>query len=218
MSDAGSSRTLRWGSLWQRLGAKGDPGPVLAEIERRYSEPGRHYHTLTHLEACLDTFESVRSLCERPDEAELALWLHDLIWTPLGTDNEVRSAAWAEACCRQSGLTPDIGDRVARLILATRHDGTPLSGDAAVVADVDLAILGASPEAFERYESAIRAEYAGVPEVEFRAGRARVLGSFLDRRAIFTTPVMHEALERRARANLRIALTKPTPANHPDCP
>ncbi|MFL5506859.1 MAG: N-methyl-D-aspartate receptor NMDAR2C subunit [Gemmatimonadales bacterium] len=218
MSDAGPSRTLRWGSLWQRLGAEGDPAPALAEIERRYSEPGRHYHTLTHLEACLDTFESVRSLCERPDEAELALWLHDLIWTPLGADNEALSAAWAEACCRQAGLTPDIGDRVARLILATRHDGTPLSGDAAVVADVDLAILGASPEVFERYESAIRAEYAGVPEVAFRAGRARVLRSFLDRPAIFTTVVMHEALERRARANLLTALTKLTPANHPDCP
>ena len=218
MSDAGSPRTLRWGSLWRRLGARGDPGPTLAEIERRYSEPGRHYHTLPHLEACLDTFESVRSLCERPDEAELALWLHDLIWTPLGTDNEARSAAWAEASCRQVGLTPDTGERVAGLILATRHDGTPLTGDAAVVADVDLAILGASPEAFDRYESTIRAEYAAVPEADFRAGRARILRSFLDRRAIFTTPVMHEALERRARANLRIALTKPTPANHPDCP
>ncbi|MFL5521404.1 MAG: N-methyl-D-aspartate receptor NMDAR2C subunit [Gemmatimonadales bacterium] len=218
MSDAGPSRTLRWGSLWQRLGAEGDPAPALAEIERRYSEPGRHYHTLTHLEACLDTFESVRSLCERPDEAELALWLHDLIWTPLGADNEARSAAWAEGCCRRVGLTPDSGDRVARLFLATRHDGTPLSGDAAVVADVDLAILGASPEVFERYESAIRAEYAGVPEVAFRVGRARVLRSFLDRPAIFTTMVMHEALERRARANLLTALTKLTPANHPDCP
>ena len=215
MSDAASPRASGWTALWRRLGATGNPGPVLAEIERRYSEPARHYHTLAHLDACLETFERVRGLCERPDEAELALWLHDLIWTPLGADNEARSAAWAEACCREAGLAPDTGDRVAGLILATRHAGAPLGGDAAVVTDVDLAILGASPEEFDRYETAIRAEYAMVPEPEFRAGRTRVLRSFLDREAIYHTAVMRRSLERRARANLAVALAKLTPANNP---
>lgn len=218
MSDAATVRALSWETLWRRLGAVGDPKVPLAEIERRYAEPGRHYHTLAHLDGCLDTFELVRSLCARPDEAELALWLHDVIWTPLGTDNEAQSATWAQELCRQAGLPAEIGSRVCALILATKHDGTPLSGDAAVVADVDLAILGASPDVFGRYEAAIRAEYAAVPEAEFRAGRARVLRSFLERPAIYATPVMHEALERRARENLFIALVKLGPAIHPGTP
>jgi predicted metal-dependent HD superfamily phosphohydrolase len=187
----------------------------LAEIERRYAEPGRHYHTLAHLDACLDTFEVVRGRCERPDEAELALWLHDLIWTPLGTDNEERSAAWAVECCRAAGLPDELGARVAALILATRHDGAPLPGDAAVVADVDLAILGASYELFDRYEAAIRAEYASVPDAVFREGRARILRAFLTRPVIFTTPPLQEALELRARENLVRSLARLGPAIHP---
>jgi predicted metal-dependent HD superfamily phosphohydrolase len=128
-------RALTWEALWRRLGAVGDARVVLAEIERQYGEASRHYHTLTHLDACLDVFEMVRSLCERPDEAELALWLHDLVWKPLATDNEVRSAAWARACCALAGLAPEVGERVATMIMATRHDESPVTGDAAVVAE-----------------------------------------------------------------------------------
>ena len=216
MSDAAAVRALSWQALWRRLGARGDAMAPLAEIERRYAEPGRHYHTLAHLDACLDTFEVVRGRCERPDEAELALWLHDLIWTPLGTDNEERSAAWAVECCRAAGLPDELGARVAALILATRHDGGPVPGDAGVVADVDLAILGASYEVFDRYEAAIRAEYASVPDAVFREGRARILRAFLTRPAIFTTPPLQEALELRARENLVRSLARLGPAIHPD--
>lgn len=214
MSDAAAVRALSWQALWRRLGAGGDASAPLAEIERRYAEPGRHYHTLAHLDACLDTFELARGLCDRPEEAELALWLHDLIWTPHGADNEERSAQWAVECCRGAGLPDELGARVATLILATRHDGASLSGDAAVVADVDLAILGSSYEVFDRYEAAIRAEYASVPDAAFREGRARILRALLARPAIFTTPPLHEALELRARENLIRSLARLGPAIH----
>jgi predicted metal-dependent HD superfamily phosphohydrolase len=107
---------------------------------------------------------------------------------------------------------------VAALILATRHDAAPLSGDAAVVADVDLAILGSSYEVFDRYEAAIRAEYASVPDAAFREGRARILRAFLARPAIFTTPPLNEALELRARENLVRSLARLGPAIHPGPP
>jgi predicted metal-dependent HD superfamily phosphohydrolase len=206
-------RALSWQALWQRLGASGDGGEVLEEIERRYAEPGRHYHTLAHLDACLDVFELVRALCERPDEAELALWLHDVIWTPMGTDNEARSAEWAEALCARAGLAPGMGARLGALILATRHDGSPLAGDAAVVADVDLAILGASPGVFDWYEGAIRREYAALDDEAFRTGRAQFIEALLAREAIYATPTMRDALERRARANLARSLQRLGPAN-----
>ena len=211
MSDP--SRALSWAALWRRLGASGDAGIPFAEIERNYSAPGRHYHTLTHLDACLDVFELVRGLSTRPDEAELALWLHDLVWTPLGTDNEERSAAWARQCCAGAGLAPDVAERVSGLILATRHDDTSLVGDAALVADVDLAILGASPPVFDWYESAVRLEYREVPDEAFREGRRRLLERFLARDAIFCTPTLHGALETRARANLARSLARLGPAN-----
>jgi len=211
MSDA--VRAMSWEALWRRLGAADDPREVLAEVEQHYREPWRHYHTLTHLDACLDVFELVRGMCIRPDEAELALWLHDVVWTPMGTDNEERSAAWAEACCARARLSTELGARVATLILATRHGSAPLAGDAAVVADVDLAILGASPQVFDWYEDAVRREYAEVPDEQFRAGRSHLLLGFLARRAIYRTPALHEALEERAHANILRSLARLDPAN-----
>jgi len=211
VSDA--DRALRWETMWHRLGATGHARNVLAEVERHYSEPWRHYHTLTHLDACLDVFELVRGICTRPDEAELALWLHDVIWTPMGQDNEERSASWAEECCARAGLSAELGARVATLILATRHGTAPLAGDAAVVADVDLAILGASAPVFDWYEEAVRREYAEVPDEQFRAGRSHLLLGFLARTAIYRTPALHEALEERAHANILRSLARLDPAN-----
>ena len=72
--------------------------------------------------------------------------------------------------------------------------------------DVDLAILGAAPGRFDEYERQIRAEYAHVPEAEFRAGRRKVLQGFVERERIYVTDAFHDALEARARANLQRSL------------
>jgi predicted metal-dependent HD superfamily phosphohydrolase len=48
---------------------------------------------------------------------------------------------------------------VRDLILATRHDVSPPAGDAALLVDVDLAILGSPVERFDEYEHQVRQEY-----------------------------------------------------------
>jgi predicted metal-dependent HD superfamily phosphohydrolase len=78
--------------------------------------------------------------------------------------------------------------------------------DTQLLLDIDLAILGAAPERFAAYESQIRAEYAHVPEADFRSGRAQVLSGFLARPRIYATAAFHDALEHRARENLAKAL------------
>lgn len=45
------------------------------------------------------------------------------------------------------------------LILATRHDVSPPAGDAALLVDVDLAILGSPAERLDEYERQVRQEY-----------------------------------------------------------
>ena len=87
-------RRARWDALWQRLGAVPSE-EAFAELERQYSAPGRHYHTLAHLDAVLVTFDELRHLAPNPDIAELALWLHDVIWEPMRDDCEQRSVEWA---------------------------------------------------------------------------------------------------------------------------
>ncbi|HEX5632777.1 MAG TPA: hypothetical protein VFX50_06090 [Gemmatimonadales bacterium] len=203
-----SDRRARWLALWRRLGAGTDGEAELAEIERRYAEPGRHYHTLEHLDACLARLDELRACGERPDEAEMALWLHDLVWSARGTDDEGESARWAEQRLRAAGVAPDVSARVGALIRATRHDVPPHSPDAAVVLDADLAILGADPDDFDRYEAQVRAEYAHVPDEAFRAGRARILRRFLERPSVYATAPMRAAREWAAHVNLGRALVR----------
>jgi predicted metal-dependent HD superfamily phosphohydrolase len=75
-----------------------------------------------------------------------------------------------------------------------------------LLADIDLSILGRAKEVFDAYEASIRLEYAWVSDPAFRAGRARVLGSFLARPRLFATPYFHERFETTARENLARSL------------
>lgn len=187
--------------LWQRLGARSDPNPIHETICRAYREPQRRYHTLRHIAHALTLLDGVRPALDEPDAAELALWLHDVVYDPRASDSEAQSAAWARLLLDGAGVPPRIVTRVADLILATAHAGPPSDGDARTVVDIDLAILGAAAPDFDAYEEQIRAEYAWVAEPVFLARRAALLRAFLERPAIYLSPAFRH-LEDRARANL----------------
>lgn len=189
------------------MGAATDPAPLHREIATAYGEAHRHYHTLEHIARVLALWDTMRAGPREPDEVELALWLHDLVYDPRAADNEERSARQAERSLGEAGIAPDRIARIAGLILATRHleEGPPPGGDARWVLDVDLCILGAPPAEFARYERQVREEYRFRSEAEWRAGRRRVLGAFLARPRIFLTAECAH-LEGRARRNLARAL------------
>jgi len=203
-----SGRRGRWESLWQRIGATGPPDPILAELEAAYAAPGRHYHGLGHLDRLLEEYDALRHLADNPDAVELALWLHDVVWSPEGTDCEGASAAWARERLARSGVPLQLLDRVDELILATRHAPEPPSTpDEALVRDLDLITFAAPRDIFERCNALVRQEYAHVPDAAWREGRARVLRGFLDRPVIFHSAALRE-LEPRARDNLGRAVAR----------
>jgi predicted metal-dependent HD superfamily phosphohydrolase len=58
-----------------RLLSLDPPGPeVWADLNRRYAEQHRAYHTLFHLEECFARFAEAEALAERPGEVLLASW------------------------------------------------------------------------------------------------------------------------------------------------
>jgi predicted metal-dependent HD superfamily phosphohydrolase len=194
-----------WQRAWTGIGARTEGRGVYEQLLARYSEPHRRYHTLQHLGECLAIFESVRGLAEHADEVELALWFHDAIYDTQRPDNEERSADWARAASQESGVVRDSADRVHALIMATRHTASPTLPDEQLLVDIDLSILGAEQARFDEYEQQIREEYAFVPRWLFRRKRRAILQGFLDRPSIYSTMHFREALEQRARANLRQA-------------
>jgi predicted metal-dependent HD superfamily phosphohydrolase len=191
-----------WQRLWREFGADPVPGGLYNQLVGAYSEQHRHYHTLQHLRDCLAHLDAAASLAQRPGEVELALWFHDAIYDPRRADNEERSAEWAWRSILAAGLTEDVAQRVQAMVLATKGHEAGDDADTRLLLDIDLAILGSAPARFDEFGEQVRAEYAHVPEPEFRARRARVLAGFLARPRIYATAPFHDALEHRARENL----------------
>ena len=199
----------RWHETWTLLDLA-PPAAWLARLLERYREPGRHYHTLQHLDECFAAFDLLRGEARRPGEIALALWFHDAVYDVRRHDNEAESAALALECL--AGADDDLRGRVAALILATRHHGTgggadkDDDNDSAILLDIDLAILGAPARRFAEYEAQIRAEYAHVPADVYREKRREVLRGFLERPRLYATAIFHETIEDQARANLAASL------------
>jgi len=178
-----------------------------SELAALYQAADRHYHGLAHIEAMLALAAEYRNLLDDPEVVEAAIWFHDAVYDSRAKDNEAKSAELAEK--RLAGrVNPHRLARIAAMINATAtHQLPPLRdenalNDAALLLDMDLAILGAGPAIFDAYEKAVRLEYGWVEEPMWRAGRAAVLKSFLARPRIFNTQIFRDRFEARARENL----------------
>lgn len=187
----------RFDRSWHALGARGS---VCDELVQRWSEPHRHYHTLEHLDECLAWLDHVGG----SDVLAVALYFHDVVYDPARSDNEAASAALFERLA--VGIDAALVARVSALILSTAKHASEL-GEAALMSDIDLAILGASPARYERFERDVRREYAIFDDAQWRVGRSRVLRGFLERMSIYQTPAF-ERLESQARDNLARAVAR----------
>ncbi len=191
-----------WRRAWNDLGLHAPDG-LYDRLLAAYAEPQRKYHTLQHLEKCLETLARCPVQAHHTGEIELALWFHDAIYDVERTDNETLSADWAADALFTAGAPAAAIEHVRGLILATRHAGTPESLDEQLLVDIDLAILGAHATRFAEYGTQVRQEYAWVPEDLFREKRCAILRLFLSRPTIYGTPFFHDTLEARARENLQ---------------
>ncbi|HWG41859.1 MAG TPA: hypothetical protein VN688_03665 [Gemmataceae bacterium] len=167
------------------------------DVREHYAGPGRFYHTLDHVQSMLETVESLGSYARNLNTVKLAAWLHDVIYDSKASDNEERSADYAERLCEK--LSVPEGGLVASLIRKTKTHDAGGNADAQVLLDADLAILGESESVYRTYAEKIRQEYAWVPEPDYRKGRRRVLEKFLSRPRIFHLLCR---LEEPARQNL----------------
>lgn len=197
-----------WDTAWGAFSLGNTGGEVYRDLVEKYSEPHRAYHNLVHIQECLHLLDAARGFLARPEEAELAIWFHDAIYDTRQSGNEARSAEWAEKVLRENGAPVEAANRVGHLIRLTSHQSKQLTGDAAIVSDVDLAILGAEAERFDAYDAAIRQKYIWVPDDVFRRERGRILAGFLTRPRIYHSPFFYEGLEELARANLRRVLPR----------
>jgi predicted metal-dependent HD superfamily phosphohydrolase len=199
----------RWQRLLQCLGI--DPVPETAQSTYRalaaaYAEPHRQYHTAEHIGACLLLLDEYTHLADSALEIEIALWFHDAIYILLSPHNEEKSAAWCSRFLTEVNIDEPRIHRIHTLILATTHEAAPNSNDTALIADIDLSILGRDSEQYDRFERAIRQEYKSVPWMLYRRTRRQILQSFLARETIYTHLPLRQRFETQARSNLAAAI------------
>jgi predicted metal-dependent HD superfamily phosphohydrolase len=187
-----------------------------------YRNPQRHYHSINHLQSCLDQLDKYRDAYQMAqnslstdvldakalDVIEYALYFHDAIYDPQSNENEAMSGEWADiVLLDQLGNVAQLRSCVQRLILATQHHSGAPDAQTALLLDIDLAVLSASIEEFDAYENAIRLEYAFVPVADYQRGRAQVLQRFLDAETLYHSAFFSEKTA-TAKANLRRALAR----------
>ena len=199
----------RWLALWEKAGGRLDGEGVYKELLSRYGGEHRVYHNMVHVARALSDMDSIRGELERPDEVELALWFHDVVYEPGSRGNEEKSASLARERLESGGLGGEVAVRVAELIMATDFGagtGSPDGVDQQYLRDIDLAVLGRPRKEFEEYERDIREEFGALSPEEYRAGRSAFLRSLLDWPHLYGTKFFRDRLEERARENIEESL------------
>ena len=191
----------RFSSLWQRAGGHAATAvQVYYEITRAYAAPGRHYHTPRHINHCLHQLDTAAWTMDNPDQVEMALWFHDVVYNPKGRDNEGRSLDYFLALA--SELPGAYRQSVGELILATAHPNEPTVSDQRFVVDIDLSSFGLPWPDFLRDSRDVRAEFPHLPDAQFMLGQGAFLHCLLGREKFYLTSFFQERLEQRARSNI----------------
>lgn len=180
---------------------------LIPSLRNRYNAPGRTYHNWAHIQALLGHFESASGVLKDPAAVEIALYYHDVVYNPMSPTNEADSAdiMLAEMTGRADAGELSTADLIVRATAAHEvPDGTLSSivQDCELFLDMDLSILGATPEVFDAFDTAIRHEFHVVPDKVFYPRRRDVLSGFLARERIYLTERFHELYDTKARANL----------------
>ena len=177
---------------------------IFANLTKAYSSTARHYHNLHHLQHILNSLTEVRSLIINFPALQLCAWFHDYVYDPQAIDNEMKSAIAAERILSRLRINFDTVRLVQQIILSTRkHEPFLEETDNLVFLDVDLSILGTSPDRYLAYSQAIRQEYGHLSDRDYQEGRKQVLTQFLARERIYYTDYFYQQLESTARKNLQ---------------
>lgn len=175
------------------------------EVETAYTEAGRYFHDLSHLE---HLYAELWPLAFNDWETLLfSLIYHDAVYDVaqhmVQHDNEERSAAFAGNHLTRMGCPPEKIAKCRRQILATKsHTLTP-DTDTNLFTDADLSILGQPWPVYNKYRQNIRKEYSLYPDSIYQAGRRKVLLHYSGMDPLFKTPHFRQLYEAAAKENMQ---------------
>jgi predicted metal-dependent HD superfamily phosphohydrolase len=205
---------MSWTTAVTKLGGDHQIAAVAwNDLDARYAEPHRRYHDLRHATAVArDSDDLAVTFGLSPREravVAIAAWTHDVIYDARPGEDERASAAWTRDELTNAGVPEADIARAEELVLSTiKHTAPDDDLLATALLDADLAILGATSEAYEEYASGVRQEYSMYSDADWAAGRAAVLENLLDRPSLYRSEIARTRWESAARENLAGELTR----------
>ncbi|WP_343660782.1 hypothetical protein [Chryseobacterium sp.] len=176
------------------------------EIETRYSEKGRHYHNLLHLENMLVELEAIKSKISDFTTVSFSVFYHDIIYDATSKTNEEKSADKAEKRLTELHVSQGKISIISEQIRATKTHLRSDHADTNYLLDADLSVLGKDFNTYLEYTQNIRKEYSIYPDFLYKPGRKKVLKHFLELESIFKTEYFKEKYETQAKKNLATEL------------
>lgn len=147
---------------------------LFKKIAESYQAEERAYHTLEHIDHLLSFLRAMRASIKEWRATQLAAWFYDAVYDTRAQDNEEQSAELARRELTQLGISNEIIDHVEQMVRATAKHQV-IEGD----------------------------DDSAVPDEQYRAGRKRILESFMTRPRIYYTETAHTSLDSQARKNLQ---------------
>lgn len=172
------------------------------EIETKYTEKGRHYHDLLHIERMFEEFEAIKDSISEFSLISFAVFYHDVIYDATSKSNEEKSASTAEKRLTELDLGKEEIAIISAQILATKSHQNSENSDINYLLDVDLSVLGKDWETYLDYTQKIRKEYSIYPDFLYKPGRKKVLRHFLELESIFKTEYFKGKYEVQAKENI----------------
>lgn len=190
---------------------------LYADIIKRYSSSGRHYHSIEHIYSMCDLWVKHKKDMLRPSFVFLAIIYHDVIYKSNRKDNEEQSAEYFHTIAFESKFNMQASEivYVKDLIRYTEHNcffAEKLHKDAQLLLDFDLSVLSKSEDVYSKYSKDIRQEYKRYASFLYKKGRLDVLKGFLQKDKIYLTKEFI-FFEEKARKNIENEINLLTSAN-----
>jgi predicted metal-dependent HD superfamily phosphohydrolase len=195
-------------TIWFELIKKYNKNAVISRnlfqnILTHYNSQIRHYHNIMHICKMLKSAEKFRKTANYSDRLIFAIFYHDIIYNPLKSDNEEKSATLAEKELQKINFSDS--KIVSEMIIRTKNHFSRAENESPelqLLLDLDLETLGSESEIYFINTQNIRKEYHIYPDLIFNKGRTTVLKKFLESESIYRTPFFKENYENQARINI----------------
>lgn len=178
------------------------------DVIKRYSEPHRCHHTLTHIEDLVSQYWLYKdSLADSASAVLCAIFYHDIVYNCAHGIDEKESAELADKALTGMKVPEATRIRAIDLILATaKHEINPKDIAGNLFLDMDMSILASHPDIYAQYVQNTRFEYCqklNLTEAVFNEARAqRFLLPILNSNIPIFKTEQFKSLEDIARQNM----------------